>query len=183
MTSPSSTSSTSITASAYSTVLDSPLGAVTLRGTDIDGDFALTGLWMDEHRHGPVAAERASWTVDHGPFGDAIDQLTAYFAGDRQIFDLRLHAPGTPFQQQVWAVLATIPYAQTWSYLDVAEAIGNPQAVRAVGAANGRNPISIIVPCHRVVGSDGSMTGYGGGLDNKRWLLAHERRVSGVALF
>ena len=105
---------------------------------------------------------------------EARDQLTAYFAGHLRSFDLPLAPNGTEFQRRVWKVLTTIPYGTTMSYADVARRLRNTTAVRAVGAANGRNPIPIIVPCHRVIGSDGSLTGFGGGLDRKRWLLRHE---------
>ena len=104
----------------------------------------------------------------------AIRQLEQYLAGDRREFDLPILLQGTEFQKRVWQQLLAIPFGQTSSYLDIATAIGNPKAVRAVGAANGQNPISIIVPCHRVVGSDGSLIGYGGGLWRKEWLLRHE---------
>lgn len=147
-------------------VVDTPVGSLTL----VERAGALTGLYFPEHRHQP--------TIE-GPRDDATlpavrEQLVAYFAGDLREFDLPLDVGGTPFQQQVWKALTTIPYGETWSYRDLAEALGNPKAVRAVGLANGRNPVSIVVPCHRVVGADGSLTGYGGGLDAKRWLLAHE---------
>lgn len=105
---------------------------------------------------------------------EARRQLEEYFAGSRRDFDLPLGASGTPFQQQVWRALGTIPFGQTASYSDVARLIGRPRAVRAVGAANGRNPLAIVVPCHRVIGSDGQLTGYAGGLEVKCWLLAHE---------
>jgi len=95
--------------------------------------------------------------------------------GERRVFDLPLRFSGTPFQERVWNALLAIPYGEVRSYLDIARALGDPKAVRAVGAANGSNPISIVVPCHRVIGSDGSIVGYGGGIDRKRWLLAHER--------
>ena len=101
-------------------------------------------------------------------------QLEEYFAGTRQVFDLPLARQGTPFQQSVWQALTNIPFGTTWSYLDLAIAIGNRRAVRAVGGANGRNPLPIVVPCHRVIGRDGSLVGFGGGLDRKRWLLSHE---------
>ena len=101
-------------------------------------------------------------------------QLDAYFAGELQTFDLPLHMAGTPFQKQVWQGLLTIPYGTTISYAELARRIGRPGASRAVGAANGRNPIGIIVPCHRVIGANGTLTGYGGGLDRKEWLIAHE---------
>ncbi len=104
-------------------------------------------------------------------------QLDEYFAGCRRSFEVPLAPEGTPFQRSAWAALATIPFGETRSYREQARAIGQPTAVRAVGGANGRNPIAIVVPCHRVIGSDGSMTGYGGGEPAKRWLLEHERRV------
>jgi methylated-DNA-[protein]-cysteine S-methyltransferase len=106
-------------------------------------------------------------------------QLTEYFAGTRRDFELRLDPRGTPFQQQVWAALCAIPYGETTSYSELARRIGNPRAVRAVGLANGSNPIPVIVPCHRVIGADGTLTGYGGGLDIKQQLLDLERRVAG----
>ncbi|MBN1937224.1 MAG: methylated-DNA--[protein]-cysteine S-methyltransferase [Anaerolineae bacterium] len=104
----------------------------------------------------------------------ALVQLDEYFSGVRRVFDLPLGLHGTEFQQRVWRQLLEIPYGQTASYAEVARALGNPQAVRAVGLANGKNPISIIVPCHRVIGSDGNLVGYGGGLWRKEWLLKHE---------
>ena len=104
----------------------------------------------------------------------ASEQIAAYFAGTMTIFDLPLDLQGTDFQQQVWAQLLAVPYGQTSSYLDIALALDNPKAVRAVGAANGRNPVSIVVPCHRIIGSDGKLIGYGGGLWRKEWLLRHE---------
>jgi methylated-DNA-[protein]-cysteine S-methyltransferase len=111
----------------------------------------------------------------------AATQLAEYFAGTRRTFDLPLAAAGTAFQQRVWQVLTTIPFGATWSYGELARAIGNPAASRAVGAANGKNPIGIIVPCHRVIGSNGTLTGYAGGLDMKQALLAHERRLAPAA--
>jgi methylated-DNA-[protein]-cysteine S-methyltransferase len=110
---------------------------------------------------------------------EATRQLRAYFSGDLRRFDLPLAAEGTIFQQRVWRKLGEIPFATTWSYGALARAVTRPTAYRAVGAANGRNPISIIIPCHRVIGSDGSLTGYGGGEPAKRWLLDHEARVNG----
>lgn len=109
----------------------------------------------------------------------AQSELKAYFEGKRQVFDVAIDAPGTPFQQQVWDQLLTIPYGKTRSYQEQAACIQNPKAVRAVASANGHNRISIIVPCHRVIGKDGRLTGYGGGLERKRWLLEHEMQVSG----
>ncbi|RYL93108.1 methylated-DNA--[protein]-cysteine S-methyltransferase [Sporolactobacillus sp. THM7-4] len=107
----------------------------------------------------------------------AADQIRRYFARERKTFDLPLFMKGTPFQKEVWAYLQTIPYGKTCSYKDVAIGIGRPKAVRAVGAANNRNPIPIVVPCHRVVGRDGSLVGYGGGLDKKKWLLGMEKET------
>jgi methylated-DNA-[protein]-cysteine S-methyltransferase len=111
---------------------------------------------------------------DHPVLIETIRQLGEYFAGHRQNFELPLEFRGTDFQRQVWVTLLEIPFGETRSYLDVARKLGNPEAVRAVGAANGRNPISIIAPCHRVIGTSGSLTGFGGGLEAKAWLLAHE---------
>lgn len=105
-------------------------------------------------------------------------QLQQYFAGSLSRFSLPLAATGTPFQQQVWQALCRLPFGHTCSYADIAREIANPKAVRAVGAANGKNPIAIVVPCHRVIGANGTLTGYAGGLDNKVWLLTHEQKVS-----
>ena len=110
---------------------------------------------------------------------EAVEQLTAYFAGQRTEFDLPVRLEGTIFRMRCWEALLTIPYGETISYGEQARRIGNPNAVRAVGGANHHNPISIVVPCHRVIGADGSLTGYGSGLDRKAWLLAHEQRFSG----
>lgn len=107
---------------------------------------------------------------------EAVSQLSRYFAGTLAQFRLPLDATGTVFQQQVWQQLCQIPYATTCSYADIANAIANSKAVRAVGAANGRNPVAIVVPCHRVIGANGTLTGYAGGLDKKAWLLKHEQR-------
>jgi methylated-DNA-[protein]-cysteine S-methyltransferase len=115
----------------------------------------------------PVARPR-------GVLAHTARQLAEYFAGTREVFDLPLAPHGTGFQQQVWRALLAIPFGETCSYRDIAQAIGRPAACRAVGAANGKNPIAIIVPCHRVIGADRSLTGYGGGLPAKRWLLSHE---------
>ena len=149
---------------------ESPLGTLLLTS---DGE-TLTGVFMEEHRHGPTIG--ADWTRDAGPFSAVREQLGAYFAGDLQTFDLAIRATGTPFQEAVWAALADIPYGTTESYGGLALRLGDPKAVRAVGTANGRNPLSIVVPCHRVVAADGALTGYGGGVENKRRLLALESR-------
>lgn len=148
--------------------IDSPVGALLLTG---DGD-AITRLYMQNQQHADQA--QTHWQRDDSVFKTACEQLAAYFAGERQEFDLRLAPAGTQFQRSVWQALLDIPYGQTQSYGDLAQRIGNPKASRAVGLANGRNPISIIVPCHRVIGANGSLTGYGGGIERKRWLLLHE---------
>lgn len=148
-----------------------------------DGDD-IAAVWMTEQRHAPDPATHG----EPAPDGDelleaATRQLEEYFAGSRTEFDLPLAAEGTSFQQTVWAALSEIPYGETWSYGELAEHIGRPGAARAVGLANGRNPISVVVPCHRVVGSTGSLTGYGGGIERKRTLLDLERRAAVPALF
>jgi methylated-DNA-[protein]-cysteine S-methyltransferase len=151
------------------TYLDSPIGRLLLTS---DGS-ALTGLYMEPSRK---AQSTDGWIEDAGvePLPEVVRQLTEYFAGTRREFDLPLRLQGTTFQQRVWHELTKIPYGATWSYGELAKRISKPSASRAVGLANGRNPISILVPCHRVIGADGSLTGYGGGLERKRWLLAHE---------
>lgn len=153
--------------------LPSPIGDLLLLG---DGTH-LTGLYTAEHVRMPTALGDRS----DREFAEVRSQLTEYFAGERASFDLPLKPAGTPFQQRVWQRLRQIPLGQTSSYGELAAEIGQPTAVRAVGMANGRNPISIIVPCHRVVGSTGELTGYAGGLAAKRWLLEHERATA-VAL-
>jgi methylated-DNA-[protein]-cysteine S-methyltransferase len=174
------------------TVVDSPVGPLTL----VTADGAITGLYLDQQRHAPSAgilgefvigpsapgeANEAGLGTDADPaeaaFAAPIRQLREYFAGQRTEFDLPLALDGTPFQRRVWAALVQIPYGQTISYGELAQEIGQPTAARAVGLANGRNPVSIIVPCHRVVGATGDLTGYGGGLARKQYLLAFEQRV------
>ncbi|MFJ9407986.1 methylated-DNA--[protein]-cysteine S-methyltransferase [Streptomyces sp. NPDC101393] len=151
---------------------DTPVGPLTL----VAAGNALTGVYMTDHRHRPPLETFGSFTDPaEPPFDRTIAQLQAYFRGELTTFDLPLAPRGTPFQQRVWAALRDIPYGGTLSYGQLAARLGAPSAARAVGLANGRNPVSIIVPCHRVVGADGSLTGYGGGLDRKRRLLAFER--------
>ncbi|MCA1221117.1 methylated-DNA--[protein]-cysteine S-methyltransferase [Streptomyces sp. 8L] len=150
------------------TLMDSPLGPLTLVATD----GALSGVYMVSHRHMPPA-ETFGARSDR-PFAAVVEQLEAYFRGELRDFDLPVHLAGTDFQRRVWSELTRIPYGQTRSYGQLAAALGQPGASRAVGLANGRNPVSIVVPCHRVVGSTGSLTGYGGGLANKQRLLALE---------
>jgi len=151
------------------TTVDSPIGPLTL--TAVDG--VLTGLHMDRQRHAPEPS--GEWEPDDAAFKDVVAQLDAYFAGELVEFDVPLSMAGTDFQRRVWAGLRDIAYGETISYGELARRVGNPNASRAVGLANGRNPVAIIVPCHRVIGADGSLTGYGGGLERKVWLLAHER--------
>lgn len=151
--------------------MNSPLGELLLTSNGTH----LTGLFMTPHRHGPT--RDGSWTRDDAKFSETTRQLREYFGGTRTRFDIPCAAHGTPFQKSVWAALTRIPFGATCSYADIARDIGNPKAVRAVGLANGRNPISIIVPCHRVIGANGSLTGYGGGIERKEWLLKHEARA------
>jgi methylated-DNA-[protein]-cysteine S-methyltransferase len=156
------------------TLIPSPLGDL-LAVRDDDG---ITGLYLPTGKN-PQQPEDG-WTRDDAAFDDVRSQLGEYFAGERTEFDLPLHPRGTAFQKQVWQALLDIPYGQTATYGQTALSIGNPTASRAVGLANGQNPISIVVPCHRVIGADGSLTGYGGGLAAKQWLLAHEVAHSGL---
>ncbi len=153
----------------YFTEFKSPIGMIELRGTAT----ALTGVFMQEHRHEPTRPAGAM--RDAGPLRSAQRELEEYFAGARREFSIALDPVGTPFQMRVWQALRAIPYGETISYLDLAQRVGNPRAFRAVGQANGHNPISIIVPCHRVIAADGSLGGYGGGLERKRILLALEK--------
>jgi methylated-DNA-[protein]-cysteine S-methyltransferase len=164
---------------ATSTVVDSPIGPLAL--TAAGG--RLTGLQLGAS---PDASRKTGGPApltggaDETVLAEAAAQLAAYFAGELTEFDLPLSASGTEFQQRVWRCLRDIPYGQTWSYGRLAAAAGNPKASRAVGMANNRNPIPIVIPCHRVIGADGRLVGYGGGLDRKTWLLDHERtRVAG----
>ncbi|REK06075.1 MAG: methylated-DNA--[protein]-cysteine S-methyltransferase [Planctomycetota bacterium] len=154
------------------TYLPSPLGPLLATA---EGSL-LTGLYLPNHkgRSGPDPA----WRAADEPFARAREQLDRYFAGELHGFDLPLRLAGTPYQRRVWQELVQIPFGTTITYAQLAARIGQPGAARAVGHANSRNPISIIVPCHRVIGADGSLAGYAGGLDKKRWLLEHERQAS-----
>ncbi|WP_028238948.1 methylated-DNA--[protein]-cysteine S-methyltransferase [Stutzerimonas azotifigens] len=154
----------------YYSEMNSPVGNLLLLG---DGT-ALTGLYMHDQKYRPPLP--AGCRRDDRLFAPVRAQLEAYFAGERRRFDVRLSPRGTPFQQAVWQALCDIPYGATESYGALAARIGRQGASRAVGLANGHNPIGIIVPCHRVLGADGSLTGYGGGIERKRWLLDCERR-------
>jgi methylated-DNA-[protein]-cysteine S-methyltransferase len=155
------------------TVIDSPMGDLTL----VADDGLLAGLYMNLQRHRPP--ELTFGDPDARPFTAVISQLTEYFDGTRTEFDLPLALNGTPFQQTVWAALRQIPYGETESYGELAARIGRPSAARAVGLANGKNPIGIIVPCHRVIGANGSLVGYGGGITRKQSLLAFETGAVG----
>ncbi|MER7983255.1 methylated-DNA--[protein]-cysteine S-methyltransferase [Streptomyces sp. NPDC095817] len=155
-------------------VIDSPYGPLTL----VADDGVLCGLYMVGQRHRPQ--EETFGERDDTLFDEVTEQLDAYFAGELKEFTVELRLVGTPFQRSVWDRLRKIPYGETRSYGELAEALGNLGASRAVGLANGKNPIGIIVPCHRVVGASGGLTGYGGGLDRKQRLLDFE---SGAALF
>ena len=162
--------------------MPSPVGALLL----VADDTGLTGVHFEPHtgrdapapewRRADEAGSRAAARV----IADARAQLDAYFAGARTTFDLPLAPRGTPFQQRVWSALRELAYGETISYLELARRVGDPRAVRAVGGANGRNPIPVIVPCHRVIGADGSLTGFGGGIERKRWLLRHEGALADV---
>lgn len=161
----------------YFDEMPSPVGTLRL----VADDVGLRQIAFETERHPkPVAPD---WVRSAEALAFARVQLQAYFAGTRQHFELPLHPLGTPFQCTVWHALAQIPYGTTLSYGELARRIGQPQAMRAVGAANGRNPLPIVLPCHRVIGANGSLTGFGGGLPTKRWLLELEQRTVGGDLF
>ena len=160
--------------------VDSPIGPLRL----VAGGGRLAGLYMASGRHeiGPEILGEPVALADEPVLAAAAAQLGEYFTGRRTAFDLPLEMAGTPFQRTVWNSLRAIPYGTTVSYGELAAVIGRPSAARAVGLASGANPVSIVVPCHRVVGADGSLTGYGGGIERKRFLLALEQRISGLTL-
>ncbi|MDP9868387.1 MULTISPECIES: methylated-DNA--[protein]-cysteine S-methyltransferase [Streptosporangium] len=151
------------------TTIDSPMGTLTLVATD----GVLSGTYMQDHRHMPDPATFGPKVISG--FEEATEQLTQYFAGQRKTFTLRTHLTGSHFQRRIWQALTTIPYGHTVTYAELAAEIGSPEAVRAVGAANGANPIAVVVPCHRVIGADGNLTGFSGGLARKQFLLDLER--------
>ena len=155
--------------SQYTCVFNSPVGAIELFARE----EALTHILWPNHKNPPTL--EAIEAPNHPVLEQAVDELSAYFTGHRREFDVPINPQGTPFQKQVWTALCLIPWGETCSYAEIARMIGRPNAVRAVGAANGRNPISIIIPCHRVISSKGTLTGYAGGLDTKAWLLTHEQ--------
>ena len=151
----------------YRAYLDSPIGRVEIAATE--GEVALVEF-IEEKK--PIAASKTSPALEA-----AVRQLDEYFSGRRRVFELMLRLDGTAFKTRVWQALLDVGFGETASYGEIARAIGRPKSTRAVGAANGRNPISIIVPCHRIIGSSGALTGYGGGLWRKEWLLRHERGI------
>ena len=151
--------------------IKTPIGQLLLAGPD---SSRVSVIGFPEGK-GAVAPD-ADWIESKRAFTEAARQLREYFAGKRTTFDLELEPSGTPFQLAVLSELQKIPYGETRSYGQIAEKLGRPKAVRAVGAANGRNPLPMVIPCHRVIGSNGSLTGFGGGIDTKRWLLSHEQR-------
>ena len=154
----------------YYSWFESPVGNLLLVGSRTGLKLLSFGVGKQARRFDP------EWQADSSAFVEAVEQLQSYFAGERTNFDVPLLLEGTDFQKKVWTTLQKIPYGETISYKDLAEAVGNPKAVRAVGAANGANPIPIIIPCHRVIGNDGSLTGFGGGLPLKKQLLELESR-------
>lgn len=158
----------------FSTI-PSPIGTLLL--TSQQG--LLTGLYVQGEKHSPTLERH--WIKNDQAFDSIVHQLEDYFLGLRFQFEVPRNAAGSEFQKRVWTALCEIPFGRTWTYGDLASRIGNRNASRAVGLANGRNPISIIVPCHRVIGADGSLTGYGGGLAAKKWLLDHEKKFLRVA--
>lgn len=156
--------------------IDSPIGLLTLAGHG----SVLTNLRMVDQTYEP---SRTDWSPNPRAFGEAVEQLGAYFAGELTNFDVELDLRGSEFQRRVWRALLTIPYGETRSYGEIAEQIAAPKAARAVGLANGHNPIAIVVPCHRVIGANGSLTGFGGGLGRKRTLLELEKQRENLTLF
>jgi methylated-DNA-[protein]-cysteine S-methyltransferase len=154
--------------------VESPLGPLLLTSNG----QSLTGLYLQGQKYLPQQTEAWCETVQVGPLIQTQAQLTEYFAHQRQSFDLPLDPQGTDFQKQVWRLLLQIPFGKTLTYGALAKIIGKPDASRAVGAANGRNPISIVVPCHRVIALGGQLTGYAGGLERKQWLLQHEQTAT-----
>jgi len=160
----------SLTAPVFTTYIDSPLGTLEISGTDAH----LHSVLFARAEHKPAPGQPASEGSLPATIVQTIEQLNEYFAGKRRDFDLSIQPQGTDFQQHIWNLLLQIPYGTTTSYLEIAKRYGDTKAIRAVGTANGSNPICIIVPCHRVIGSNGKLVGYGGDLWRKAWLLQHE---------
>lgn len=162
------------------TVIDTPIGDMLLVGELADNATALSGAYLVGQRY-----EReidASWQRDDAAFAGIEQQFDAYFGGESTSFDLQFALNGSEFQQAVWRALDDIPYGRTCTYGELADRVADRSKTRAVAAAVGRNPLCIALPCHRVIGADGSLTGYAGGLERKRWLLDHEARVAGLTL-
>jgi methylated-DNA-[protein]-cysteine S-methyltransferase len=157
-------------ATTYYATMPSPVGELLLTASQ----NGLTGLYLPGERRRP----EPDWELDRARLAPYCRQLEEYFAGDRVTFSLPLAPPGTPFQRQVWEELVTIGYGSTISYTELARRVGRPRSIRAVGGANGRNPVCIVVPCHRVIGANGALTGYSAGVDAKRWLLDFERATA-----
>lgn len=157
----------------YTVYLETPLGIATVTGDD----QGLSSVSVSKE-----SSEKPSVDIPE-PLKEAFFQLTEYFEGKRTSFDLKLNPEGTDFQKKVWNELLTIPFGKTATYMDMAKRLGDPKCIRAAASANGKNPLWIIVPCHRVIGSDGSLTGYAGGLWRKKWLLEHENPVKQQSLF
>ena len=155
----------------YFDTMDSPVGALLF----VSEGEGISGIYMEEHRRGPRSTY--DWHPNPEIFTAAKQQLAEYFRGERTEFDIELAPRGTEFQQRVWAALRTVPFGETVTYAELAQMAGVPGSARAAGGANARNPVSIVVPCHRVVGSNGTLTGYAGGIERKRDLLAHEAAV------
>ena len=156
--------------------LDSPIGTIEIKG---DASGIASVIFLEEE----IPSEHNSTDSVPEPLQQTIQQLTEYFEGSRQTFDIPLNPSGTEFQKKVWNQLQAISFGKTTSYQKMANALGDPKVIRAAASANGKNPISIIIPCHRVIGSDGSLTGYAGGLHRKKWLLQHESPVKQGELF
>jgi methylated-DNA-[protein]-cysteine S-methyltransferase len=154
----------------------SPIGELLLTADD----DALTGLYTAEHARAAVTPAGSRYAA---PFKSICDQLDGFFAGEVRAFEATIRPDGTMFQQRVWDQLMLIPFGRTTTYLDIAKALGTPTAARAIGAANGANPISIIVPCHRVIATGGELTGYAGGVKTKQWLLDHEAKYARTTIF
>lgn len=161
----------------YFDTIKSPVGQLTC----VVKNNALEGVYF-EREPDEMKEKSSKWTKSKAELAIVRAQLSEYFAGSRREFDLPLHAEGSKFMKKVWAKLQIIPYGVTWSYGELARKIGNPKASRAVGLANGRNPIAIVVPCHRVIGANGTLTGFGGGLERKKWLLEFEAQTAGKVL-
>ena len=158
------------------TFFDSPIGILQINASE---DYISAVLFFNTLKSKNKATETPARDAhDHPLLSACIKQLQEYFEGERRVFDLPMSQQGTPFQQQVWSELERIPFGKTISYMELSKRIGNPKAIRAVGTTNGKNSLSILVPCHRVIGSNGELTGYGGDLWRKRWLLDHEAKFS-----